>query len=778
MTGENKIIGMWRDRDENPDSEQAEATANMASDAHGPEAEQQDSAEEIQQDSESLSDDSWSHYTDEVTTAPARSQYIPVLLLAISALGWTGFFFWANRDIFTAIPSAKAGIDLITQWCLPIATLGVGYLLYMRNSSKEANRFNDVASSLRAESELLEARLKTVNNELSVAREFLSHESRELEFLGDKSSVKLVNAAELMRSSLEDGLGKMVKLDQVGEAAYKNLEQLRDHLPVVINTAKDVTNQIGNAGRTAQTEMAAMVSILRKIGEVGAGAKKSLDELTDKSVLSVESLAAEAERIKASLMKQLDDAGAGSAELANLLEKTTAETIEALRKARSDLASETSESALVMRADLDALEAALASAGKVADGEELRLKALAATLDQTVSEISDNLKKLDNESGDKTANLAFAMAAMEQNSAALQLSLESGHGVADGMIERMERLLVALDSSAREMDETLPYAFERVSEKSKESLALYGQIASEANKAQEDAEKIAERIAQTDLSISQQQEQIQKLREEGDVAGRSIVDQIAAISKSLEEIREQNESLAESAGEKLISALLRVKDTAKQASEHSREVLEKSIAGSTETFERVSEEALNRIIDDKIGSIAPKLEKAVSSAVATTQSTAAHLTDQLAAIEDMTTNLEQRILFAKEKSEQSSDENFTRRVAQLTESLNSISIDVGKILSNDVTDTEWAAYLKGDRGIFTRRAVRLLDNREVREVLAQYSANDEFREHVNRYIHDFEAMLRGVLATRDGSAISVTLLSSDVGKLYVALAQAIERLRS
>ena len=370
------------------------------------------------------------------------------------------------------------------------------------------------------------------------------------------------------------------------------------------------------------------------------------------------------------------------------------------------------------------------------------------------------------------------MAAMEQNSAALQRSLENGHGAADGMIERIEKLLVALDSSAREMDETLPLAFDRVSEKSRESLALYDQIASGANKAQEDARKVAQQIAQTDQSISGQQEQLRKLREEGDVASKSIVEQIGEISKSLEEVRQQNESLAESAGEKLISALLRVKDTAKQASEHSREVLEKSIAGSTEAFEKVSEEALNRIIDDKIGSIAPKLEKAVSSAVATTQSTAAHLTDQLAAIEDMTINLEQRILFAKEKSEQSSDENFTRRVAQLTESLNSISIDVGKILSNDVTDTEWASYLKGDRGIFTRRAVRLLDNREVREVLAQYSANDEFREHVNRYIHDFEAMLRGVLATRDGSAISVTLLSSDVGKLYVALAQAIERLRN
>ena len=47
----------------------------------------------------------------------------------------------------------------------------------------------------------------------------------------------------------------------------------------------------------------------------------------------------------------------------------------------------------------------------------------------------------------------------------------------------------------------------------------------------------------------------------------------------------------------------------------------------------------------------------------------------------------------------------------------------------------------------------------------------------NRYIHDFEAMLRSVLSTRDGHALGVTLLSSDPGKLYVALAQSIDRLR-
>ena len=35
-------------------------------------------------------------------------------------------------------------------------------------------------------------------------------------------------------------------------------------------------------------------------------------------------------------------------------------------------------------------------------------------------------------------------------------------------------------------------------------------------------------------------------------------------------------------------------------------------------------------------------------------------------------------------------------------------------------------------------------------------------------------MLRRVLAERDGGMIAVTLMSSDMGKLYAALAQAIE----
>jgi hypothetical protein len=154
------------------------------------------------------------------------------------------------------------------------------------------------------------------------------------------------------------------------------------------------------------------------------------------------------------------------------------------------------------------------------------------------------------------------------------------------------------------------------------------------------------------------------------------------------------------------------------------------------------------------------------------------LTKQMLTIGETTKAVEERIDQARVEQETRESDNFSRRVALLIESLNSTAIDVTKILSNEVSDGAWNAYLKGDRGVFTRRAVRLLDTSEAREILQHYESEPEFRDQVNRYIHDFEAMLRRILAGRDSAALSVTILSSDMGKLYVALAQAIDRLRN
>ena len=78
----------------------------------------------------------------------------------------------------------------------------------------------------------------------------------------------------------------------------------------------------------------------------------------------------------------------------------------------------------------------------------------------------------------------------------------------------------------------------------------------------------------------------------------------------------------------------------------------------------------------------------------------------------------------------------------LMDSMNSAAIDVGKILSDEIDDKAWESYIKGNRGIFTRRAVRLsAAARAARSGLLRQ--DPEFQQAVNRYVHDFEAMLAG-----------------------------------
>ena len=152
--------------------------------------------------------------------------------------------------------------------------------------------------------------------------------------------------------------------------------------------------------------------------------------------------------------------------------------------------------------------------------------------------------------------------------------------------------------------------------------------------------------------------------------------------------------------------------------------------------------------------------------------------EQLAAITASSADIEARAGSFAATIQRADGESLVRQMALAGEALQSMSVDLTRVLDSDVSDQAWEAYLKGDRSIFARRAVRLLSASEARDILRRHGEDEAFRHLVNRYIHDFEAMLRRLIDAPEGDALTVTLLSSDIGKIYVALAQAIERLRA
>ena len=222
---------------------------------------------------------------------------------------------------------------------------------------------------------------------------------------------------------------------------------------------------------------------------------------------------------------------------------------------------------------------------------------------------------------------------------------------------------------------------------------------------------------------------------------------------------------------------MQVKDAASHAAERAREAIEAVIPDSAGKLSDEAGKALEKVIRESIEDRLREVETVAARAVDSARAASDRLTQQMLTLGQSAAALEQHVERTSKDQREKDSEAFARRVSLLIDSMHSAAIDVGKILSDEIDDRAWDSYLKGNRGVFTRRAVKLLDGSETRAIRSYYEEDLEFQRSVSRYVHDFEAMLRRVLAERDGGMIAVTLMSSDMGKLYAALAQALERRR-
>ena len=252
---------------------------------------------------------------------------------------------------------------------------------------------------------------------------------------------------------------------------------------------------------------------------------------------------------------------------------------------------------------------------------------------------------------------------------------------------------------------------------------------------------------------------------------------LSELAAKLSEVEREAADLSAQTAPALVSALVQVKDAAVHASERAREAIEGIIPASANKLSEETRAALERAIKESVEDRLREVEGVAARAVESARAASDRLTQQVLSLGQSASALEQHIEQTREQQREKDSEAFARRVSLLIDSMHSAAIDVGKILSDEIDDKAWGAYLKGNRGVFTSRAVRLIGGSETRAIRNHYDNEIEFQQSVNRYVHDFEAMLRRVVVERDGGIIAVTLMSSDMGKLYAALAQAIDKRR-
>jgi hypothetical protein len=287
----------------------------------------------------------------------------------------------------------------------------------------------------------------------------------------------------------------------------------------------------------------------------------------------------------------------------------------------------------------------------------------------------------------------------------------------------------------------------------------------------------ADRIEAGASNVEAQQQSLAALMTSVDLGVGQAEQRLTELSAAIAAASEEAGRLSNETGPALVSALVQVREAASHAADRAREAIAKVIPESAGNLSEATRRALEKAVRDSVEAKLAELDRVAARAVETAREASDRLTSQMLSIGQSAVALEAHIERSREAQMKDSGEEFARRVSLLMDSMNSAAIDVQKILSDEIDDKAWSHYLKGNRGVFTRRAVRLLGASESRAILAQYEGDQEFQTAVNHYVHDFEAMLRRVLAERDGGMIAVTLMSSDMGKLYAALAQAIDKRR-
>ncbi len=816
-------------------------------------------------------------------------------ILAVGlVIGWTGLFIVTNLSAMQAGADLAQWIGWIRDWSLPVLLVAVSWLIAMRNSRREALRFGETARSLGEESARLEERLRTVNRELSLAREFISAQARDIESLGRIATERLSEHAERLSGLVQDNGTRLETIQTVSAAALDNMETLRSHLPVIASSAKDVTNNIGAAGRTAHAQVEELIAGFNRLNQFGQASERQVNALRDVVQNTLAEFTRQTEQLDqiaeqrfsalaergAEFRAQLDAqeiealasirsrAGALAEELQQARDALDNQEAESLTSLRARLTAVRDESAGLVRAlresesnALDAWKVAIVqleedlgrAIAKVAEIDEQAMQSArnrlgelaneAETLDARMAErdrlfedeiarrqqafeeshtafiarLGSQLEELDariaerriaqEDQGrrlidhsetvaaqldqfarklDEVAELGGAaegrvsqsLAALGEKLAASQTALSGTDAVIAQLTDGSVRLLELIQASVQHSSRDLPAAMASGESKLAEIEGRVSRLGNGLSEAVAKGDMVADRVgtctSTLELALTRMEQLSGTVASEG--ARQSV--QLDAMLATLEQVRGECLTLAEEAQSQLKRSIEELEGSAQAAVAGIGSISAVTLSSLASKLGEESAAAIDRAMQARAVEVAGQLEQAAANAAEVSREAAVQLRDQLAKVNELAGHLELRVAQARARAEEQVDNDFARRVALITESLNSNAIDIARAMDSDVTDTAWAAYLKGDRGIFTRKAVRLLDASETKAVVQLYEDDRNFRDHVSHYIHDFEAMLRQLLSTRDGHALGVTLLSSDMGKLYVALAQAIERLRN
>ena len=637
-------------------------------------------------------------------------------LLILLALGWIGACGYALSRAWPG-PSLEAWIGWAGPLSAPLILIGLVWLIFGRSSRRETRRFTRSVVEMRAQSAALEAVLASVSARLQENRGALEEESARLMTLGDEASDRLGRVTQYIARETAELDKKAQALDSAAENARVDIGVLMSDLPRAEAQARAAAEAMRAAGLAAHEQAGALDSQLaaltvrgREADEIAGGAAQRLGA----HIARIESGAGAAAERMDQAATQMNAAIDGSMERASesvdqirsglstqgqallaLVEQSRAAFNEAGAEAARGLAQRLDEAGR----KIEMLAGRLAS-------QDAASRTLLGGMARQLEEVGAQINHLGASGDAQHERLSGSLGALRETALSLQGVIAEGEVHSDALTGRAQQLSDALARVTAQLREEMPPAMAGIEIQAERTAASAQAVTGHMERMEAAASNAAARVAESEASVLRQRESLDALLgtlRDGTAAAETRLAELAA---ALGEADGKAAKLVQETGPELIEALVRVRDAANQAANHAREAIAAAIPESVEALVEASRTALAGAMAEPVKDQLEEIGNASHLALATAKAASERLTRQLLTIGETAAAIEERIADDRAEREEKEAAEMSQRVALIIDALNSTAIDVSKILSNEPSDAAWAAYLKGDRGVFTRRAVQ------------------------------------------------------------------------
>ncbi|MDF1720025.1 MAG: hypothetical protein P1U65_05075 [Minwuia sp.] len=568
--------------------------------------------------------------------------------------------------------------------------------------------------------------------------------------------------ARMMVEALEAGSGAMTAEAEGIRARLVALTEDLDTRVRGLDTAADaVTTRIIGAAGEIELRAESLGAVGKRIGDETLGQAEAL-----------------ADRIGA-LASRVDESEGRMSTSGQRIEEASNRSTAAARSATTAIAEAVSaiDAGLERTGDMELAAGRLAGAAEDAQSrmgtaaeESMQL---ARDLTEASTALTDQTRSLVEAAAGGASRLATALANARQETARFTESETRARAeveeVVDALNARMtlvQSMATTLSATGQEIDSMLAVRIDALAKASDASRtasdAMTRSVSDQqqrlddvAASARQHAEAMAENVGATITRLQTEAQALDELLDTAGLTGKGAVDAVAGSVTRLQEMLDATRATVARSGEQ---------------AETSTDALARQRAAFAETVAE-ARTALTAVERD-LGTQASALASASKAATMQSGLAARAFEVQVGQLQKASKGAAQAAVELRDRTTENRDKRFLQSAAFVAEGLNSLSLDLHRLLDRDATEAEWRKFYRGDRGFFARR---LVARSEAKRIAALYRDGDDFRRFVDLYLNEFDSLMLNVERADQEGMLSAVFLSADVGKLYLLLCEALDR---